>query len=82
MKQGKPVELSELQRSLRPDELVLEYALGEPGSYCLVIDNKTIRTIPLTSGSRIESLVDSYLAQVRTKKKTAGVAKRTPLDAA
>ncbi|HVZ18128.1 MAG TPA: tetratricopeptide repeat protein, partial [Terriglobales bacterium] len=75
MKQGKPVELSELQRSLRPDELVLEYALGEPGSHCLVIDNKTIRTIPLTSGSRIESLVDSYLAQVRTKKNTAGVAK-------
>jgi len=75
MKQGKPVELSELQRSLRPDEVVLEYALGEPGSHCLVIDNKTIRTIPLTSGSRIESLVDSYLAQVRTKKNTAGVAK-------
>ena len=75
MKQGKPVELSELQRSLRPDELVLEYALGEPGSHCLVIDNKTIRTIPLTSGSRIESLVDSYLAQVRAKKKTTGVAK-------
>jgi tetratricopeptide (TPR) repeat protein len=75
MKQGKPVELSELQQSLRPDEVVLEYALGEPRSYSLVIDNKTIRTVPLVAGSRIESLIDSYLAQARSKKNTTVIAK-------
>ena len=45
MGQGQPIELAKLQQSLRPDELVLEYALGEPRSHCLVIDSQEIHTL-------------------------------------
>jgi len=43
--QGEPIQLAVLQLNLRQDELILEYALGEPRSYCLVIDKKEIRAV-------------------------------------
>ena len=75
MGQGQPIELAKLQQSLRPDELVLEYALGEPRSYCLVIDNKEIRAVALPDRARLEALVDTYLSQVRSKKRATESAK-------
>ena len=75
LEQGEPIDLSNLQKSLGPDELVLEYALGQPRSFCLVIDNQTIRAVPLPAGSRIEALVDRYLEQVRARQKATESAK-------
>lgn len=71
----KPVPLRDLQRSLRPDELVLEYVLSEPQSYCLTISREEIRIVVLPVGKqRIEALVDGYLAAVRSRESDAAVA--------
>jgi len=75
MERGQPVQLASLQESLRPDEVVLEYALGEPRSYGLVIDDTEIRVIPLPDRGRIEALVDKYLVEVRSRKAATELAK-------
>jgi CHAT domain-containing protein len=75
MGQGQPVTLATLVQTLRPDELILEYALGEPRSYCLVIDNKGIRAVPLPDAGHIEARVDAYLAQLRARRRSTQSAK-------
>jgi CHAT domain-containing protein len=75
MERGQPVELATLQKNLRPDELLLEYALGEPRSYALVIGDTDIRIITLPERSRIEALVEKYLAEVRSRKAATQSAK-------
>ena len=68
MEKGDPVQLANFQQELRPDELVLEYALGESTSYVLVIDNSEIRVVRLPDRARIEGIVDQYLAEIRARK--------------
>jgi CHAT domain-containing protein len=68
MERGEPVPLTTLQERLRPDELVLEYALGDRRSYCLAIDQKGIHTVSLPERGRIDLIVDKYLADVRSRK--------------
>jgi len=64
-----PVDLARLQSSLHPDEVVLEYVLAEPQSFCLRITRGTAAVSALPAGRRqIEQLVDSYLGDVRSKK--------------
>ncbi len=75
MERGEPVQLGELWRALRPDELVIEYALGEPRSYALVIDHSNVRVVPLSARGHIEALVATYLAQVRSRKAATESAK-------
>ncbi|MCL4851249.1 MAG: CHAT domain-containing protein, partial [Bryobacteraceae bacterium] len=75
MERGQPVDLATLQQSLRADELILEYALGEPRSYGLVISDRDIRVITLPGRSRIEALVEKYLAEVRSRKAATQSAK-------
>src|SRR5262249_42547840 len=65
---GQPSGIPTLQRMLRPDELIVEYALASPRSHCLLIGRNEVRSIELPDRDRIETLVDSYLAQVRSKK--------------
>src|SRR5207249_4357756 len=36
----RPASLKEIQSSLRPDEVVLEYVLSDPSSYCVWITTK------------------------------------------
>jgi CHAT domain-containing protein len=68
----RPVRLRELQTTLRPDEVVLEYVLSEPQSYCLTITREDIRVIVLPGGrQRIESLVDRYLEAIRSRSSEA-----------
>jgi len=75
MKKGDPVQLARFQESLGPDELVLEYALGEPTSYALVIDDTEVRVVTLPGRNRIEALVDQYVAEVRARKPAMKFAK-------
>jgi CHAT domain-containing protein len=65
----KPVPLETLQRSLAPDEMLIEYVLGEPQSYCLRItrDGASIVVLPLGRAA-IEKLVDDYLDAVRSRR--------------
>jgi CHAT domain-containing protein len=75
MEKGDPVQLARFQASLAPDELVLEYALGEPTSYALVIDDTEVRVVTIPGRNRIEALVDQYVAEVRTRKPAMKFAK-------
>lgn len=75
MGQGQPVELTVLQRKLSPDEVILEYALGELRSHCLVIDSNGIHALTLADAGQIEVAVDTYLSQVRARKPATQSAK-------
>jgi len=71
---GEPVDLKSIQRNLAPDELVLEYVLDDPTSVCLVIGRDEFHAVQLTRKSRIESLVEVFLAEVRSKRSANEVA--------
>ena len=54
---------------LLPDELVLEYVLAEPTSFCLAIDQKRAVIIPLPAGeNEIEQVAERYLGQISAAK--------------
>jgi CHAT domain-containing protein len=59
--------LERVRESLAPTELVLEYVIEEPHSYCLVVSRDAARIVPLTSRDSIESAVLDYLKTLKTK---------------
>ncbi len=64
-----PIGLDKLQASLRSDELILEYVLDEPNSFCVAISEQSANLITLSAGrKRIEDLVQALLAEVKSKK--------------
>jgi CHAT domain-containing protein len=62
---SRPVTLEELRQVMRPDEVLLEYILSEPASYCIVITKKSFEILALAGRRKIEALVDSYLSEGR-----------------
>jgi CHAT domain-containing protein len=73
----KPSSLKEIQRSLRSDEVVLEYVLSEPNSYCVWISKKDAGLYVLSAGrERIEALTRKYLEVIQTKSDDAALAKQ------
>lgn len=73
----KPSSLKEIQSSLRSDEVVLEYVLSEPKSYCVWISKKDAGLDVLSAGrERIEALTRKYLDTIRTKSDDAALAKQ------
>ncbi len=64
----KPASLKAIQASLRPDEVVLEYVLSEPHSYCVWISKKRagLQTLP-AARQQIEELTRKYLSVLRAK---------------
>src|SRR5262249_22923724 len=65
---NQPVPLRTLQSSLRSDETLIEYVLGDTASYCLRITRTRADIIKLpASGKRIEDLIDDYLAAVQSR---------------
>jgi tetratricopeptide (TPR) repeat protein len=68
----KPVPVHILKRSLRADEMLLEYVLGKKESYCLRITRTGADILTLSSGrKRIEGLVKDYLDDVRSRRSEA-----------
>jgi CHAT domain-containing protein len=66
-----PVGLVTLQRSLRPEEMILEYVLDEPSSFCVHITRTSAAVTVLAAGrKRIEDLVERHVAEIRSKKST------------
>src|SRR6266850_4608993 len=64
----KPSSLKAIQASLRPDEVVLEYVLGEPHSYCVWISKKRAAVQVLPAGrQRIQELTRKYLDEILAK---------------
>ncbi len=62
------VELTAFQSGLRPGELVLEFVLDEPSSYCLAVRNTGVAVHSLDSRRKIEGAVDQMLRSIRSKK--------------
>lgn len=68
--QAHPVDLAKLRTVLLPDEVVLEYVLADPTSFCLVIDQKRAVIVSLPAGQKaIEEATDHYLNQVEAEKR-------------
>ena len=51
---GKHVPLEQIQQALRSDELLLEYIVSEPASYCLAIAREAIDLVRLAPRTQIE----------------------------
>jgi CHAT domain-containing protein len=68
--ESKPVALSQLHSALLPDELVLEYALDEPTSILLAIDQRSITAYELPSRRELDQRVEDYLARINTAEKS------------
>ncbi|MBN1570729.1 MAG: CHAT domain-containing protein [Acidobacteria bacterium] len=60
-----PIPLSEVQKSLYPAEVILEYVLGEPSSTCLVISRSGVHGIMLASKRVIEDAVAGYRNKIQ-----------------
>src|SRR5580693_4832590 len=70
----KPSSLKEIQASLRSDEIVLEYVLSDPHSYCVWISKTQAGLEVLPAGrQRIEELTQQYLAEVRAKRENVAL---------
>ena len=61
------IPLERIRESLASSEVVLEYVLAEPHSYCLVITNDSARITSLEDRASIESSVLGYLTTLKTK---------------
>lgn len=72
-----PPELRDVQTSLTPGEMVLEYVLEEPRSFCLSISHNEVRITKLDAGrQQIEELTRSYLSRVRDQMPASDLAKQ------
>jgi len=63
----KQVSMEDVQQSLAPSAVILEYVVANPRSYCLQISRTEARIIPLTSGQHIETIIAAYLKAVKAK---------------
>jgi len=73
----KPSSLKAIQVSLRSDEVVLEYVLSEPHSYCVWISKKRAAVQVLPAGrKRIQELTRKYLDEILAKSDDIVLAKQ------
>jgi CHAT domain-containing protein len=72
-----PASLSKVQEVLKTDEVLLEYVLDDPTSFCLVVSQKGAYVRPLPAGRReIENLSQQFVGEIRTKGTGAELSKR------
>ena len=62
---GEPPSLSDLQTALHPNEVVLEYVLGDNASFCLTVRRKGVTVARLPSRKTIDNLTERYLMAVK-----------------
>lgn len=61
-----PVSLRSVQAALGPAEVLLEYVLDEPRSFCIVVTHNDAQIATLSAGrAQIAALAESYLAEAR-----------------
>ncbi len=70
------ITLKELQASLSRSELVLEYVLDDPESYCVVITRENAHIVKLPGKQIISPLVSTYLNEVKAKHSAHDEARR------
>ncbi len=64
---GEPVSLPRLQQLLKPDEVLLEYVVDEPSSFCLAITRGSVEPHYLPPKTALESLVKAYLVETQNE---------------
>jgi len=64
---GAPISLLKLQQLLKPDELLLEYVVDEPSSFCLAITRESVKNYTLSAKSALQPLVKAYLAETQNE---------------
>ena len=78
---GQRTSAKALQQALANDELLLEYVLTEPQSYCLVIGRTRIRIAKLPSKGQIEPIVDRFTQDLKSGKSSSPTASKELYDA-
>ncbi len=71
-----PVTLSELQKSLGPKALLVEYVLAEPASYVLAISHDGVKHYQLASKRIIEADANQYRKEIRSQKEDKALAQK------
>ncbi|HEY2459373.1 MAG TPA: CHAT domain-containing protein [Candidatus Acidoferrum sp.] len=61
------IPLERVRQNLSPSELVLEYVMAEPHSYCLAISRDSATIVTLAGRESIEASVLAYLKTLKTK---------------
>ena len=65
---AQPSPLAKVQEDLKPDEVLLEYVLDDPTSFCVVLSRKGAYVQALPVGRKdIEKLSQQLVAEIRTK---------------
>ena len=73
----RPAVLTNVENDLHPDELLLEYVLDEPTSFCIAVTRRGARVQTLPIGRReVEKLVQQFVDDVRTKGAAIEVSKQ------
>ncbi len=62
--QIRPISIQDFQKTLRPDEVVLEYVLDDPTSFCIVITRDAARLQKLASGTDIARQTEALLSSI------------------
>src|SRR5207244_5636437 len=72
-----PASLKIVQDDLKQDEVLLEYVLDDPNSYCVSISRKGafVRSLP-TGRKEIEKLAQRYIDEIRGKASGTEVSKQ------
>ena len=72
-----PASLSKVQEVLKPNEVLLEYVLDDPISFCLVVSQKGgyVRVLP-AGRKEIENLSQEFVGEIRTKDSGTELSKR------
>ncbi|HYM79661.1 MAG TPA: CHAT domain-containing protein [Candidatus Dormibacteraeota bacterium] len=71
----RPAALKNIQSLLRADEMILEYVLSEPQSYCLWISRNGAGIERLSGGrGQIEDLTRRYITSIREKRSDSSLA--------
>jgi len=66
-KEHQTVTLAQLQNSLSEQEAVLEYVVGDPASYCLIVTRNGSRIAKLAGKATISPTVAAYLKEAKAK---------------
>lgn len=73
----KAASLKAIQSNLRPDEMILEYVLSDPHSFCVWISKNKAGLKTLSGGrEQIESLTRKYLTAIREKRSDISLARQ------
>jgi len=71
-----PVHLADLQRTLSPNALLIEYVLAEPNSRALAITRTSVIPYGLPSKTQIEADSDLYRKEIRAHRADPALAQR------